>query len=198
MKPLLRLATLLAVAGLNACNAAPTPTLTPTPTPTPTATATATANANATATTAPQFAFKGFSVGYETGSVPPPFNYKYELDGTFAGDALNVSYVLTYQFRDVLTPAEITSEGYTAHDDISWTGHLAGQALDTWRTLLTHTHLGPIPPLAPGAGSFTVTLVPLVGDDQVGVPENRDEWQTAITALDKQARAETGATRTEP
>ena len=148
--------------------------------------------------TPPRAGLQGFSVGFDTGSVPPPFNYTYALDGTFQPDAVNVSYILTYQFRDVLTPAEITSQGYTLHDDIDWTGKLTGQAFNTWRSVVSQTKLGPIPPLAPGADSFSVTLSPPDGEAPVGVPENRDAWQAAITALDKQARAETGATRTEP
>ena len=142
--------------------------------------------------------FRGFSVGFETGSVPPPFNYTYTLDGTFQPDGLSVHYVLQYRFRDQATRDEITSQGYTTHDDIDWTGLLTGPALETWRSLVAATTLEPIPPLAPGSDSFSVSLTPQTGDVQVGVPVNRDVWQTAITAVDKQARKETGATRTEP
>jgi hypothetical protein len=172
MKLLLRIATLVLLATTGACAA----TTAPSPTP----------------------PFSSFSVGFETGSVPPPFNYTYTLDGAFQPDALSVHYVLKYRFRDQATPDEITSQGYTTHDDIDWNGRLTGPAMDTWRTLLSTTTLGPIPPLAPGSDSFTVTLTPHSGDEQVGVPVNRDAWQTAITAVDKQARTETGATRTSP
>lgn len=172
MKLLLRFALLALVATLSACTA--TTAASPTP------------------------AYHGFSVGFETGSVPPPFNYTYTLDGIFQPDGLSVHYVLKYRFRDQATKAEITSQGYTTHDDIDWTGQLTGQALETWRTLIAATKLGPIPPLAPGADSFNVSLAPPTGDPDVGVPENRDAWQSAITAVDKQARAATGATRSEP
>lgn len=184
MRLLQSLALALVVVGLIACGAAavPTPTLTPAP----------------SSTAAPSLVFSGFSVGFDTGSVPPPFNYTYSLDGTFAADALSVHYLLTYQFRDEVTSSEITSNGYTAHDDINWTGKLTGADLDTWRTLTAQTTLGPIPPLVPGAESFSVTLTPSTGEPQVGVPVNRDPWQAAITAIDKQARAATGATRTSP
>ena len=172
MKLPLRIATVVLLAALAACNAAPQASPTP--------------------------PFRGFSVGFETGSVPPPFNYTYTLDGTFQPAGLSVHYVLQYRFRDQATPDEITSQGYTTHDDIDWTGLLTGQTLDTWRSLVAATQLGPIPPLAPGSDSFSVSLTPQTGDVQVGVPVNRDAWQTAITAVDKQARRETGATRTEP
>ena len=131
------LATLLALAGLSACTAAPSapPTAAPTP-----------AQASA-----PSVAFVSFSAGYDSGSVPPPFNYTYALDGTFGADALDVHYVLIYRYRDQVTLKEITSQGYTTHDDIDWTGRLTGATLDTWRSLVGGTTLGPIPPLVPGA-----------------------------------------------
>jgi hypothetical protein len=195
MRLLLRLATLFVLIGTAACTAAP-PAPSAAPTQTPSAAATPTPSA--APTPAPAAAFAGFSVGADTGSVPPPFNYTYTLDGTFQTYALSVHYVLTYQFRDQVTPDQVTSQGYTSHDNIDWSGRLTGGALDTWRTLLAQTKLGPIPPLAPGSESFSVTLTPQTGEPQVGVPENRDAWQAAITALDKQARAETGATRSKP
>lgn len=178
------LATLLALAGLSACTAAPSapPTAAPTP-----------AQASA-----PSVAFVSFSAGYDSGSVPPPFNYTYALDGTFGADALDVHYVLIYRYRDQVTLKEITSQGYTTHDDIDWTGRLTGATLDTWRSLVGGTTLGPIPPLVPGANSFSVTLTPPNGAPQVGVPMNCDAWQSSIAAIDKQARAETGATRSSP
>lgn len=172
MKLPLRLATLVLAVMLSACTAGSAASPTP--------------------------AYQSFSVGFETGSVPPPFNYTYTLDGTFQPDGLSVHYVLTYRFRDQATQDEILSQGYTNHDDIDWNGHLTGQSFNTWVALIAATKLGPIPPLAPGADSFNVSLMPPTGDPDVGVPENRDAWQTAITAVDKQARTETGATRSEP
>jgi hypothetical protein len=193
-----RVATLLAwlcpvLAACAACSA-PAATLTPAANPTSGPSPTPTFQS----TSGPPGTVDGFSIGYDNGSVPPPFSYTYTLDGTFAGDALDVHYVLTYRFRDELTPAEITENGYTDHDDINWTGHLTGDAAGAWRSLLAATTLGPIPPLAPGSESFTVSLHVRGADDLVGVPLNRDAWQSLIMQLDQQARAETGSPRSAP
>ena len=41
----------------------------------------------------------GFSVEYETGSIPPPFNHAYVLVATFTNGAMDVTYELSYRYR---------------------------------------------------------------------------------------------------
>jgi hypothetical protein len=139
-----------------------------------------------------------FEASYNTGSVPPPFNYSQLVEGTFEPDALAVHYTLTYNFRDALTPQEITAQGYSDTDDIDWSGRLTGKAFEDWRALIVATRIGPIPPTLPGADSFTVVLRAEGKPEDVGSPENRDAWMQLISALDKQARAETNNLRPEP
>jgi hypothetical protein len=139
-----------------------------------------------------------FQARYVTGSVPPPFNYSQIVDGTFEPAALVVRYRLTYNFRDALTPQEITAQGYSDTDDIDWSGRLTGKAFEDWRALIVATKIGPIPPGLPGADALGVTLSPDGKLEEIGVPENRDAWMQLIAALDKQARAETKNPRAEP
>jgi hypothetical protein len=137
-----------------------------------------------------------FSVAYETGSVPPPFNYRYAVDGRFQDGELAARYVLAYQFRDQLPPGKLP-RGYSDRDDINWSTTLRGSTFDDWAALIATAELGPIPPLAPGSDSFTVTIK-RNGIERTGVPANRPDWEAAIASLDAQARTETGNPRSEP
>lgn len=139
-----------------------------------------------------------FEARYDTGSVPPPFNYSQLLEGTFEPGALAIRYRLTYNFRDTLTPAEIAAQGYSENDDIDWSTRLTGKDFDDWRGLIVATKIGPIPPQLPGSDSFIVTLRPDGNPQESGPPENRDAWEQLIAALDQHARAATGNPRSEP
>jgi hypothetical protein len=139
-----------------------------------------------------------FEARYDTGSVPPPFNYSQIVEGTFEPGVLAIHYTLTYNFRDALTPQEIAAQGYSQNDNIDWSTRLTGTAYDDWRALIVATKIGPIPPTLPGADAFSVTLRPDGKPEEIGSPENRDAWMQLIAVLDKQARNETKNPRTEP
>lgn len=164
--------------------AACTSTLAPTATPTPTAT-TPVSNA------------AGFEVHFQTGSIPPPFDYIYQLQVAFDADAMEVTYQVQYQLRDGMTDAELAAKGYSKNDDIDWTGRIVGEDVAHWRAVLA-VPLGPIPPQLPGSDSFSATIHYDDGPDEFGVPTNRADWQVLIDAIDRQARTETGNPRDRP
>jgi hypothetical protein len=144
---------------------------------------------------------ESFAVEYETGSIPPPFNYTYTLTGTFEGEkgeALAVHYDLEYRFREGMTEEELTAEGYSANDDIRWQATLDGPDVGVRRGLATDAHLGPAPPAQPGGDSLTVTIRYTDGREIAGVPDDLEEWQRATAEIDRQARAETGNPRPGP
>ncbi|MFA0963585.1 hypothetical protein AB9P05_17405 [Roseivirga sp. BDSF3-8] len=68
-----------------------------------------------------------FEAVYHTGSIPPPYNYEYRIQLSFAGKGeIKTNYELNYRFRDELTEQEITEEGFTADDDFAWNGKIPG------------------------------------------------------------------------
>jgi hypothetical protein len=136
-----------------------------------------------------------FAIEYQTGSIPPPFNYGYVLTGTFEGDDLAVRYDLTYRFREGMTDEELAAQGYSRTDDIHWQGVLSGSESAAWRSLGGTTRLGPLPTQLPGGDSFVVTIRFVDGRELVGLPVRRSEWEALIDRVDKQARAETGNLR---
>lgn len=147
--------------------------------------------------TAPVSSAAGFEVQFQTGSIPPPFNYIYQLQVAFNADAMEVTYQVQYQFRDGMSDAELAAQGYSKNDDVDWTGHIVGEDVARWRAVLA-VPLGPIPPQLPGSDSFTATIHYDDGPDEFGVPTNRADWQVLIDAIDRQARTETGNPRDRP
>ena len=140
----------------------------------------------------------GFTVEYETGSIPPPFNHAYVLTGTFEDGALSVAYELTYRFREGMTEDELAERGYSEEDDVRWSGRLTGGAVDEWRALARDARLSPPPEPPPGSDSFIVTLTYTSAPTVNGVPEARDEWERRVAEIDRRAREETGNPRSEP
>jgi hypothetical protein len=142
---------------------------------------------------------KSFLIEYATGSIPPPYNYAYRLEGRFEGEEVLVIYVLTYRYRNGLASSRLASSGYSDSDDLSWTGRLHGGPVTQWRTLLTEARLiAPEIAPAPGSDSFVVTVVDSGGAERHGAPQTRDPWKPLITAIDQQARAETHHPRAHP
>jgi hypothetical protein len=139
-----------------------------------------------------------FTITYFTGSIPPPYNHMYTLDGTFEDGQLAIRYALTYRYREGMTAAELASRGYSDHDDIEWSGRLTGAAVEQWRTLLRAARLGAPPTPLLGSDSFAMTIRNSSGATQNGVPADRTPWLAVIAAIDQQARLETRNPRPQP
>jgi hypothetical protein len=139
-----------------------------------------------------------FTVHYATGSIPPPGNHAYDLTGTFDNDRIAVQYVLTYGYREMLAPGELSKLGYSDDDDITWDGTITGPAIEKWQNLLRAARLASAPPAVTGGDSFVVTIRYADGSEQTGVPPDRASWEALVTAIDQQARAETHNPRQRP
>jgi hypothetical protein len=136
-----------------------------------------------------------FALEYATGSIPPPGNYTYRVDGTVRDDGdLELVYTLTYRFRDELTDDELEAQGYGPDDDLTWTTVVSGADADAWLDLATATDVGEAQGM-PGSDSITVTVRFSSGEERSGEPDNRDDWEAAADALDLDARQALGHPR---
>ena len=141
-----------------------------------------------------------FVLEYRTGTIPPPYNYAYRVEGARQeGGDLDVTYELTYRYRDEISGEELEAQGYSADDDIEWSTTLAGAEADAWLDLAAATELleDPDEP-PPGADYISVTLVFADGTERSGEPLNRDEWEALAAELDVRAREALDHPRSEP
>lgn len=139
----------------------------------------------------------GFILEYQTGSIPPPFNNTYRIDGTFVDGGLDVHYRLTYRFREGMSEAELRDDGYSLDDDLDWTGRLDGDEASVWRDLVGRSRVDVPSPPPPGSDTMTLTIRD-AGGERTGTPGNDAEWRALAADLDRQAREELGHPRAEP
>ena len=132
-----------------------------------------------------------FDLSYSTGTIPPPGNYEYRLEGGFSTDALGISYLLRYRHREGMTEGELRRLGYSRDDDITWKGTLTGEQRTAWLELVRRTDVRQEDePAAPGASSIRVTLRGADGSERTGVPANAGDWQRLADDIDRRARTE--------
>jgi hypothetical protein len=141
----------------------------------------------------------GFAIDYSTGSIPPPFNHSYVIDVEFDEDGARVNYLLEYHFREQLTEDELRAEGYTADDDIIWSGFVEQDVAVAWSVLARETVLQePEAQPPPGADRLEVRIVQAEGQIRSGVPEDREPWLEIAREVDSRARGELATEREEP
>lgn len=127
---------------------------------------------------------RGFVVEYATGSIPPPWNHSYRLQADFGpGETVVVSYTLAYHYREHMSADELKRYGFTAHDDIAWSGTLTGTWYAEWRALVAATRLSPEPGPLSGGDHFQVQLVDRTGAVLSGRPANEDAWSAEVDKL---------------
>jgi hypothetical protein len=69
--------------------------------------------------------FKKVTFLYDTGPLPPPFCYKYQIAiSSLDLESYEISIDLNYYDRDELSEDEIYDEGFTSDDNFQWKGHL--------------------------------------------------------------------------
>jgi hypothetical protein len=131
----------------------------------------------------------GFSVEYSTGSIPPPGNYTYRIEGVPVEDGgLTLDYALTYRHREDMTDEELAARGYGPNDDLTWTTTINGAQADAWLDLAAQAELRDAESL-PGGDSMQITVRLRSGSERSGSPTERDAWEALADALDLDARA---------
>ncbi len=133
-----------------------------------------------------------FTIDNATGSIPPPGNHTYRLDGRFEAGELAITYTLTHRFRESMTPAELAALG-PEDQDVAWDGHLRGSPVEAWRALLLQPGLQAPPEPAPGSDSFVVVVRYTDGSERRGTPPDRSAWRRLADAIDAKARTEGGS-----
>lgn len=131
----------------------------------------------------------GFVLEYATGSIPPPFNHAYRIEGTVQGDELDLSYELTYRYREGMSDEELVEDGYSSTDDLEWSTTLTGEERQAWLDAAAGADPrtdAEAPP--PGADSIEITVDFADESQRAGQPSNRGELEELASALDRRAR----------
>lgn len=140
-----------------------------------------------------------FVLEYATGSIPPPYNYGYRIEGRRQGDRLDLMYALTYRHRDGISAEELAEKGYSSADDIEWSTSMTGDGSRAWLEAAARSEpRAGAQPQAPGSDSIQLTVSFTDGSQRSGEPTNRKVLQELASGLDRQARAAIGHPRASP
>lgn len=140
----------------------------------------------------------GFSLDYATGSIPPPYNYRYTIDVVFDDAGAQVVYELEYLHRAKMSEEELRELGYSTRDDIRWRGGFDAEVADRWRDVARNGRLTGSAEPAPGADSMLVRVSDGGEAFRAGVPLDRGPWQDIAREVDRAARQELDHERPTP
>lgn len=140
----------------------------------------------------------GFSLDYATGSIPPPYNYRYTIDVVFHDEGAQVVYELEYLHRDKMSEAELRELGYSTRDDIRWRGGFQEEVAERWRDVARNAEMTGSAEPPPGADTMLVRVSDGGQAFRAGVPLDRTPWQDIAQEVDQAARIELDHERQAP
>lgn len=147
---------------------------------------------------APPAGERSFRIEYATGAIPPPYNYQYTVEAIFTSSGIEVTYSLTYPYREGMSDEQLGALGYSRDDAIEWRGEFGADVADAWRELARRAVLVALAARPPGADHLLVSIDRTDGTSLAGAPAEREQWMAVAAAVDAAARAELGGTRQTP
>lgn len=131
--------------------------------------------------------FQRLQIRYQTArSLPAPYAYFYTLTAKLSGASeLQVDLTITYPDRDDIDDDELIAEGFTREDDLTWSGRLPKNWLNTLDNLARATRLQPLDEETLGEDDdfWEITIENDNGIKKQGIPQNADDWQYTVQEL---------------